>query len=359
MRRVPIAVAASVAAAALSFLPTFLPAGAGAQSSPATTAAPAAPAAPRTGTFSMLTYNVAGLPEGLSGSNPDTNTPLISPKLNAYDLVVVQEDWVDPVPPIPGFNFNHDALISAVDHPYLSTPATPPLGSVPDRPTALVADGLNQLSRFPFGELTRVRWVNCFGGADTSDGGAGDCLSLKGFTMSRVTFADGVEVDLYNLHAEAGSTPLDVQYSAEDYQQLAAFILAESAGRPILIGGDWNLHTEEDVDGAVFDEFLAATGITDTCEVVDCGADADEIDKIGFRSGGGVTLTALDHRFERDVFVRDGDIPLSDHDALRVTIRWTVAPAPTTTTSSTSSTSTTSTTRPPSTTATAAPRFTG
>lgn len=357
MRRVPIAVAASVAAAALSFLPTFLSAGAGAQSSPATTAAP------RTGTLSMLTYNVAGLPEGLSGSNPDINTPLISPKLNAYDLVVVQEDWVDPVPPIPGFNFNHDALISAVDHPYLSTPATPPLGTVPDRPTALVADGLNQLSRFPFGELTRVRWVNCFGGADTSDGGAGDCLSLKGFTMSRVTLADGVEVDLYNLHAEAGSTPLDVQYSAEDYQQLAAFILAESAGRPILIGGDWNLHTDEDVDGAVFDEFLAATGITDTCEVVDCGADADEIDKIGFRSGGGVTLTALDHRFERDVFVRDGDIPLSDHDALRVTIRWTAAEEPTTSTSSsstsTTSTSSTSTTRPPSTSSTAAPRFTG
>jgi hypothetical protein len=169
-----------------------------------------------------------------------------------------------------------------------------------------------------------------------------------------------VEVDVYNLHAEAGSTPLDVQYSAEDFQQLAAYIEANSAGRAILIGGDFNLHTDEDVDGAVFDQFLAATGITDTCQVVDCGADADEIDKIGFRSGGGVTLEALDHRFERDVFVRDDGAPLSDHDALAVTIRWTAGPAPTTTTasSSTSTTAAPTTTAPPRAVA-ATPRFTG
>ena len=32
----------------------------------------------------ILVYNVAGLPEGLSGSHPEVNSPLISPKLNAY-----------------------------------------------------------------------------------------------------------------------------------------------------------------------------------------------------------------------------------------------------------------------------------
>jgi len=46
-----------------------------------------------TGTFSGLTYNVAGLPQGLSGSNPATNTRLISPLLNTYDLVLNQEDF--------------------------------------------------------------------------------------------------------------------------------------------------------------------------------------------------------------------------------------------------------------------------
>src|SRR5690606_27992207 len=46
------------------------------------------PAPPATeGTFDALTYNVAGLPVGLSSSQPDINTPYISPLLNAYDLV--------------------------------------------------------------------------------------------------------------------------------------------------------------------------------------------------------------------------------------------------------------------------------
>ena len=294
----------------------------------------------RTGTISALTYNVAGLPEPLSGSEPATNTVLISPLLNDYELVVVQEDWVDPVPPIPGIDFYHDDLISQVSHPYLSTPATPPNGTDPTRPSALVADGLNRLSRFPFGDVTRVRWTNCFGGADTSDGGAGDCLSLKGFSVARTAFADGVEIDVYNLHGEAGSTALDEQYREEDYVLLADFIAGHSAGRPIIVGGDFNLHTDEEPDSTVYDTFLAATGLTDTCEVVDCGADADQIDKFAFRSGGDIELTALTHQFERDKFERADGEPLSDHDALAVTFEWTapaLATEPTTSTSAAAS----------------------
>jgi len=278
---------------------------------------------PGEGTFTALTYNVAGLPEGLSGSNPSVNTPLISPLLNDYDLVLVQEDWADPEPPIPGIDFFHDDLVSQVTHPYLSAPAPAPQGQDPRRPSALVSDGLNRMSRFPFGTLTRVMWPNCFGGADTSDGGAADCLSQKGFSVARTQLAPGIEVDVYNLHAEAGSTALDDQYSAEDFQVLAAHIVRHSAGRAVIVGGDFNLHTDRPFDGEVFDSFLAATGLVDVCAVVDCGADADEIDKFVFRSGGGVTLDALTHRFERDKFVRDDGEPLSDHDALAVTFRWT------------------------------------
>ena len=65
----------------------------------------------------------------------------------------------------------------------------------------------------------------------------------------------------------------------------------------------------------MFDDFLAATGLTDVCGVLDCGTDADRIDKFLFRSGGGITLEPLDHTFERERFVRptDGE-PLSDHE---------------------------------------------
>jgi hypothetical protein len=275
------------------------------------------------GRFSALAYNVAGLPAGLSGSEPDVNTELISPLLNDYDLVLVQESWINPDPPIPGLEVFHEVLVSQVNHPYLSEPAPPPLGSDPRRPEALVSDGLNRMSRFPFGELTRVMWDNCFGGADTSDGGAADCLSQKGFSVATTTIAPGVDVDVYNLHGEAGNTPLDQQFRAADFEQLAEFIAVRSAGRAVIVGGDFNLNTDRAVDREVFDAFLAATGLTDVCGVLDCGDDADRIDKFVYRSGGGVTIAPLTHRFERETFRRDDGEPLSDHDPLAVTFGWT------------------------------------
>src|SRR5688572_5820705 len=54
---------------------------------------PPPPIAPSAGTIRFLTYNVAGLPEGVSKSHPAANTPLMSPLLNDFDLVVVQEDF--------------------------------------------------------------------------------------------------------------------------------------------------------------------------------------------------------------------------------------------------------------------------
>jgi hypothetical protein len=318
-------------------------------------------AAGRSGTFSALSYNVAGLPEPLSGSEPATNTPQISPKLNQFDLVMVQEDWIDPVPPVGGFDFHHDDLVSQAHHPYQSTPAPPPLGNDPTRPSALIADGLNMLSQFPLDEPVHVRWPNCFGGIDTSDGGAADCLATKGFTLTHTTFAPGVVIDVYNLHGEAGSTPADQLYSAEDFVVLADYINAHSAGRPIILGGDTNLHSAGGEDKATWDTFRAATGISDVCEVLDCGADDHRIDKFAFRNGAGITIEPLSHAFETELFARDPDgEPLSDHDALHVDFRWTADTLDGT--ASTSSSTSTPATRPGGAVATpvaVAPRFTG
>lgn len=298
-----------------------------------------AQSAAQSGELTALSYNVAGLPEPLSGSEPDTNTPLISPLLNAYDLVLVQEDWADPVPPNPVFDLHHDDLISAVDHPFQSDPAPQPLGADPRRPEALLADGLNRLSRVPFGPVTRLMWTDCFGGIDTSDGGAGDCLAQKGFSVARTELAPGVEADVYNLHGEAGGTDLDAQYSAADFVQLAAFVQTHSAGRAVILGGDTNLHSDEPGDGAVWTQFLAETGLTDVCQVVDCGSDDHRIDKFAFRNGGEVTISPTSHQFEVDRFRRDDGEPLSDHDALAVTFAWTGPAAPTPTTNPVSPTS--------------------
>jgi hypothetical protein len=281
---------------------------------------------PRTGEFDALAYNVAGLPETLSGSQPLTNTPYISPLLNDYQLVLVQESWQTPIPnPFEGvFRVYHELLVADALHPYKSVSAPLPLGSNPARTTALVSDGLNRFSNSPFGDLTRVAWTGCFGGADQSDRGAADCLAMKGFSKATHVFATGAEVDVYNLHGEAGSSAEDQRLSEADFVQLAAFINANSSGKAIIMGGDTNLHTESgNPDRATWQTFLNATGLSDVCGVVNCGSDNNRIDKFAFRSNAQVTIQALSHLFEREKFRRPDGAALSDHDALKVRFRWT------------------------------------
>lgn len=284
------------------------------------------------GEFTLLSYNVAGLPELLSGSEPAVNMPQIGPKLNAFDLVLLQETWKTPDPnPVAPTRVYHEELEARVDFEHRSTPADQPLGTDPSRPEALLADGLNRFSRFAFGEVTRVRWDGCYGGADQSQGGAGDCLSLKGFSVATTTLADGVEVDVYNLHGEAGSTPDDQRLQADDFEQLAAFVESHSAGRAIILAGDTNLHTdttpdpdhpEGNGDLAIWEQFLERTGLTDVCGPLAC-TDADKIDKAAFRDGDGVRFEPISREWATDEFVRDDGEPLSDHPPLVVRFSWT------------------------------------
>lgn len=329
----------------------------------ATALAPSAAGDPvaESGTFTALTYNVAGLPEPLSGSEPATNSPLISPLLNDYDLVLLQEDWADPlvqarqaglVPEsVPRLGY-HDLVVAAATHTYRSQAARPlPTPSLTRFPTgpALSADGLNRLSDFPFGPLQRVMWDECHGElsitvieealkalgledaasdivGDLLDGGATDCAAQKGFSVARHELAPGVVVDVYNLHAEAGNGARDQVASEAGYHQLADFIATHSAGNAVILGGDTNLHTTDPNrphQAVRWATFLAATGLTDVCQAVDCGADDGEIDKFAFRSNADVTIEPLTHAFERAKFMRADGAPLSDHDALAVTFRWT------------------------------------
>jgi endonuclease/exonuclease/phosphatase family metal-dependent hydrolase len=256
------------------------------------------------GSFSVLAYNVAGLPEGISGSSPEANAPIISPLLNDYDVVLLQED----------FDFYTDLLRADATHEFMSEPHPGPDALNPiGRESAAVGDGLNILSRLPIGDMDRVPWQGC-GDA------AADCLALKGFARTTLTLDDGAEVDLYTLHMEAGGE--DTQLRQDDLDELAAYIAAESEGRAVIIGGDWNLHTDEEPDATQFADFLAETGLVDVCEEVDCGDDVDVIDKVVFRSNDTVVLTPTLHTFEREAFVDGAGEPLSDHDALHVAFDW-------------------------------------
>lgn len=270
------------------------------------------------GEILALAYNVAGLPQGLSGSDPEINTPLIAPLLDAYDLVLLQESWKTPDPnPLAPLRVYHEILEAGADHPFKSPSAPLPLGTDPRRPEAFVSDGLNTFARFPFGPIEREAWNGCHNSA-------ADCLALKGFSMVRMTLAPGVTVDVYDLHMEAGGDPEDDVLRDEGVTQLSTFIQSRSAGRPVIVGGDFNLHSDVEPDRSQFLRLLAETGLVDVCAALAC-PQPGRIDKFLYRSAGAVTLTPLSWRFETDVFVRDGDVPLSDHDALAVRFAWSVA----------------------------------
>jgi hypothetical protein len=83
------------------------------------------------------------------------------------------------------------------------------------------------------------------------------------------------------------------------------------------MGGDFNLHTDEEPDSSQFQRLLAEAGLTDVCAALDC-PEPGRIDKFVFRSGGGVEIRPLSWRFETEVFVTDDGRPLSDHEALAV-----------------------------------------
>lgn len=238
--------------------------------------------------FEVLAYNVAGLPEGVSGSSPLKNTPLISPRLNAFDLVLVQEDFT-----------YHAALVASATHPYQSDTVT----------LQNQSDGLNTLSVFPFSAFTRSSWAHCNGVFDQGS----DCLTKKGFTRAALDLGNGRTVDVYDVHFDAGRSDADYAARAKQVEQLSGAIAAQSAGHAVLVAGDTNMKLG---DEPVFAELLASAGLACACRTLGC-PEPERIDRILFRSGGGVTLEPHDWVVEHS-FVDEAGAPLSDHAPVSV-----------------------------------------
>lgn len=256
----------------------------------------------------------------VSSSKPKENTPLISPLLNPYSIVNVQE------------NFNYDKpLTQSLTFPH-STPFTGP---------ALVGSGIRTFSRFPLFEHEREKWSAC-------DIGSGDCLTPKGFSAVRVTLAEGVTVDVYNLHAEAGDKDGDFAARQKGYDQLVGFISRYSKGNPIVLAGDTNTRYTAAKDpirvlnersgmtdvwvqlvrkgvvppvqqsGNIECPFPAAKGKEDiNCEL---------IDKAFYRSNPLVRITPKSYKNENSKFLRPDGGPLSDHFPVAVDFDWEASP---------------------------------
>jgi endonuclease/exonuclease/phosphatase family metal-dependent hydrolase len=278
-------------------------------------AAPPAAAAD-SGTLNLLTYNVAGLPEGLSSAPTprQSSTTAIGGRLGPYDVINVQED------------FNYHAYLYAADsHPY----RTPTSGG------AGIGSGLNTLSSYAYDEddFERVHWDSC-------QYDSGDCLTPKGFTFMRVRLAEGVYLDMYNVHTNAGTNAGDLESRASNLSQLSSFIATHSAGNAVVVMGDTN--TRYTRAGDTIAEFASANGLTDAwvqlvrggvppakgSDALVCDENAvtnscEVVDKVLYRSSKLVSLNATYYNNEHAKFLEDSSgLMLSDHDPITVRLNW-------------------------------------
>jgi hypothetical protein len=293
------------------------------------------PLPPPPAEFTTLAYNVAGLPQEISKANPKQHLPLISPLLNAYDVVLTQEDfdWWTPLAGLLDFRNYHARLRADATHPYRTDvhPGPAAVGVSPQARPLLVGDGIGIMSRFPLTGEDHLAWSKCNGDAFF---GAADCLAMKGARVVTMTLGDGRQVDVYSLHAEAGSGARDQQLQALDFAELAAFIAARGDDRAIILGGDTNLHIVDGrdepntgaVDREIWHRFLDETGLTDVCAELAC-AEPASIDKFAYRDSSTVDLSALEIDFPRERFTSPTGEDLSDHPPVVVRWRWDVPSA--------------------------------
>ncbi|MEV7889803.1 jacalin-like lectin [Streptomyces sp. NPDC002817] len=282
------------------------------------TAATPYAAAADSGTFSVLSYNVAGLPEAISSAPTprESATTTIGQRIAPYDIVHAQED------------FNYHAYLYAADTAHAYRTAT--------SGGAGIGSGLNSLSKTSYDEddFERVGWNTC-------TYGSGDCLTPKGFTFMRERLAEGVYVDFYNLHTNAGTNADDLAARADNLSQLTDFIATHSAGNAVVVMGDTN--TRYTRSGDTIAEFAAANGLTDTWVQLIRGGSApakgsdalvcdqtgttvpntcEVVDKILYRGSKLVSLNATSYNNAHSKFLTDDGLMLSDHDPIAAGFSW-------------------------------------
>ncbi|MEQ8473696.1 MAG: jacalin-like lectin [Marinoscillum sp.] len=263
--------------------------------------------------FSVLTYNVAGLPGFLSSGDPEANTATIGGLVNDYDIVHVQED------------FNYHATLYANDnHPH----RTPTSGGVP------FGDGLNAMSNFTYTDFQRIKWNDCNGT---------DCLTPKGFTVARYRIAPGVYIDFYNAHPNASVGEADLAARRSNILQLKSFISTFSAGNAVVVMGDMNCRYTRSGDNI---RELPSLGLTDVwVELIKNGVapaigspalvcdnnvqygdpQCEIVDKVFYRGNNFINLAATTFSYEESKFRDENGDMLSDHRPIYVQFDWSLA----------------------------------
>lgn len=264
-------------------------------------------------TLSLLSYNVAGLPDfkalvGKGDKNVKENQKNIGKILNGgnYDLIAVQEDF--------GYHASLEKELSSFSYKTNHT------GGVPG------GDGLNFYSKYPLYNETRTPWNKLYG---VFENGA-DEMTPKGILYCVLDLGDGVLVDFYDIHADAFGDEGSKAARRDNFKQLSELINSRGTDRPVIVTGDFNIafHYGKNDDG-LYDYFVTGCNLRDSWvelhnngdykDFSECpkkyGADYwgrwESVEKFLYRDGGGVSLKPTESEYKY-LFAEDGTA-LSDH----------------------------------------------
>jgi hypothetical protein len=156
----------------------------------------------------------------------------------------------------------------------------------------------------------------------------------------RVQVSEGVYVDMYNIHADAGTEDADEVARAANIQQVADYVDTWSKGNSVVIFGDTNSRYTRPLDkiavlqtqNGLKDAFvqLERAGVNPTvetlCDNPSLTNSCETVDKVFYRGSKQLSLTATYFNYESSKFLQpDGSI-LSDHNPITVNFTWAVAP---------------------------------
>ena len=275
------------------------------------------------GVLKIVNLNVDGLPIP-SFATSENRDPLacskkIPPILNALeaDLIAVQED----------FNF-HSIHKKNIDLPYKTLHA----GGIP------FGDGLNFFSRYPLYNVYREAWEQAYGVLDSS----ADELTPKGFLCASMEIADGVYIDVYDLHADADDGEGDIAARIAEFQQLLRFVDTYSKDHAVIITGDTNTRFLQPVS-ELKKQFVNERGFKEAWVELKNGGRYtltpedearfnaqysswwgvwDSAEKTFYRDGGGVSFAALSQEYVW--YLDETGVRIADHAAEIVELRYSI-----------------------------------
>jgi endonuclease/exonuclease/phosphatase family metal-dependent hydrolase len=252
------------------------------------------------GSLDILTYNIHGLPSAVTGDDTQARITQIAPMLSGFDLVGLQEDWIDEFYPI---------LTEGSDLEY-SDRFDEPLDD------KVYGAGLSFLGTYPVLDFTHIYYTSCYGLLDN----ASDCFASKGLQRIEVEIAESTIIHIYNTHLEAGNGPEDHDVRTSQIDEILTQLNGYSQGFPVILMGDFNLEPDKEEEAVLLNHLREQGGVRQTCMEVDC-PEPNHIDQMYIRSGDEIALYVFS--WERMTsFIDQQGVELSDHPAIMSQIRW-------------------------------------